>query len=210
MDTPASTTPHPRQAVLRLVDAGTLLLRVLTTAVALLGLLVTPAVLLLVAPAAAAAGYVLTACAGWYLSGHRPRRHVPATVATAAGGALPFAHGVDLLGAVGTGIGVTVFVLATTSTLGWIERFDDTPAAVAEPDASWHDLVQVLPLGMLLAESHALEQRLREDPSAPAPLWQVRALLLQEILARDPAAVARWENATDTATPDAPGDGVGV
>jgi hypothetical protein len=209
VDTRPGTAAARRGTVLRLVDAGTRLLRVLATSVALLGLLVAPpAQVLLVAPAVAVVAAVSSAALAWYLTDQWPRRRVPVTIALVAGGAVPFAHGLDLLGAAGERVALALLVLTASSVLGWIARADQAPVR-AEPDPSWQDLVQVLPTGMLLSEWRSLDQRLRLEQDAPAGLTELRTMLLRELYRRDPAGVALSEHPEPADTRSegpAPGD----
>lgn len=196
----------------RTVRACGLLLRTLCTAVALLGLLVTPPVLLLlVAPALTVSAVVLLAVMVRYCQQRWPTPPTLTRTARTTLALVPFQHGIVLLRGVGTVILLVVLALATVVSVAWLRgrhmHADSTapPDWTADQERSLRELLQVVPLETLLAEWRTLQQHhparrsRRLDPTA---VVQARRLLLDEMQRRDPAGFAAWLAAGGQQPPD--------
>lgn len=174
-----------------------LLLAVLYVGIALPGALVTPVPqMLLLAPLVGAFAAVV---AGLVDSGFpaRPRaRRAVLGAFTGAALTVPFFSGVGLLGPSGAWLVIGMVLLAATVAGMWIAEWDVSPLPVWVPRrvASLRELVGVLRTDALVQEWRATGPPLQAatDPRERAAIVRVRGLILDELVRRDPTAMARW------------------
>ncbi|GAA4751321.1 hypothetical protein GCM10023328_37880 [Modestobacter marinus] len=179
------------------VRVARLLLVVLYVGIALPGALVTPAPrMLLLAPLVGAFAAVV---AGLVHPGFPAQPGARRAVLGASAGsalAVPFAGGVGLLGPTGSWVVIGMVLLAATVVGCWIADWDSAPLTVADPRrvAVLRDFVGVLPTEALVREWWATCAPLQAttDPQERAALVRVRGLILDELVRRDPDAMARW------------------
>lgn len=173
--------------------------------VALLGALVmTPTVLLTVAPTVALAAVGLLAVL--HRTSDRPGPDRPAATSTAAAAALvvPFHEGVELLEDTGALIAMAVLgLLAHVGNHWWtttldVDRAGSAPAVVAR---SLRSRLRSMPLEAVCQEWRVLQQGagFPADARHAAAAAQVRSLVLDELERRDPAGFRQWlaEGAVD-------------
>ena len=193
-----------RRLTTRAVRAGTVVLRVLYVGTALLGLLVTPPVVLVLVPVLTVTAVLLLAGFIWYVQEQWPSRRTLTTVAAGTAALLPFGHAVDALQEVGTALGLAVLgLLAVVS----VARAASGPAvceAAQGDDPSLRELLRVVPLETLLSEWRALggqpADRRSSDSAGAAQVS--RRLLLDELERRDPVGFADWFASGTTSPPD--------
>lgn len=163
---------------------STALLRVLSVGVLLLGVVLTPPVLLLLlGPVVGLAVTVVYALAHWSCCDEQwpaPRRLVDVTALGA--GAVPWLQGLHVLGEVGLALG-----LLSAALLVLVVRSPERPPQVtrADGDDSLRQLLAVLPTDLLLREWRV------QGATAAGP----GALVLDELGRRDPQGVQRWRDA---------------
>lgn len=208
---PAARSALGRELASRAARASDVLLRTLYIGTALLGLLVTPPVIvLLLVPGLTVIAVTLLAGFIWYLEQRWPSRRTLVATATATAALIPFSQAVHALQAVGTAISLTVIGLLTVVALAWIDQ--QSPHAARSAGSgdrvgdhqSLRDLLQVMPLETLLAEWRALDDLLDELRSTrdPATAAVGRALLLHELQRREPVGFSAWLASGATGPPD--------
>lgn len=166
--------------------------------VALLGALVmTPTVLLTVAPTVALAAVALLAVL--HRTSGRPGPDRPAATSTAAAAALvvPFHEGVELLEDAGAVIAMAVLgLLAHVGNHWWTTTLDADRAgsATAVVARSLRSRLRRMPLEDVLHEWRALESGagFASDARHTAAAAQVRSLVLDELEHRDPVGFRQW------------------
>ncbi|MCZ2813004.1 hypothetical protein O2W15_16335 [Modestobacter sp. VKM Ac-2979] len=174
-----------------------LVLVVLYVGIALPGALVTPVPrMLLLAPLVGAFAAVVAGLANpGFPAQPRARRVVLAAFAGAVL-TVPFASGVGLLGPSGAWLVIGMVLMAATVVASWIAECDSAPLPLSDPRrvAALRDFVSVLPTEALIREWRATVAPLQvaTDPQERAALVRVRGLVLDELVRRDPEAVARW------------------
>ncbi|MCZ2814766.1 hypothetical protein [Modestobacter sp. VKM Ac-2984] len=181
----------------RVARALRLLLAVLYVGIALPGAVVTPVPrMLLLAPLVGAFAAVVAGLVNPGFPAHpRARRAVLGAFAAAAL-TVPFSSGVALLGPSGAWLVIGMILLAATVAGMWIADWDAAPLTVSDPRrvAALRDFVGVLPTEALIREWRATDPPLQAttDPQERAALVRVRGLILDELVRRDPAAMAQW------------------
>ena len=188
--------------------------------VALLGSLFTPPLLmLLVVPVLVFGVAAMLIGTFRYCQQSWPSRRLVSSTALVTAGAVPFAHGVDVLGAAGQVVGVLVFALATvvaTSRLNALTAAELRAASSPHgsdghiPDAgpgdgqSLQELLRSVPLEVLFTEWQAAQERTagRSCSRHAAPGVQARALLLDELERRDPVGFSSWLEEGAVAPPE--------
>lgn len=186
--------------VQRAVRLAQQVLCALYIAVALVGVPVTPPMLLLTAaPAVGLVAAGLTAGLLWLYEQRPPARRTMMVTAGAAAAIVPFDEGMQLLQGLGTAIAVTLLVLMSIvgnyrmNELAVLARTDATSAGGA---ASYAELLHVMSLDTVFREWRALEPGVgipSGDQHGP-DVMQVRALLLDEMQRRDPVGFGRWSD----------------
>lgn len=167
-------------------------------AVALVGVLVTPPmVLLTVAPAVGLIAAGLLAGLFRYCEQRPPGRRTVMVTAGVAAAIVPFNEGIQLLQGFGTAIAFTVLVLLTIVGNYRMHRVSGRtpPAATRIGGAcSYMELLQVMPLETVFSEWRALQRGVGIPPGEHhgPDVVQVRALLLDEMQRRDPVGFGRW------------------
>jgi hypothetical protein len=166
--------------------------------VALVGVAVTPPVVVLtVAPAAGLVGAGLLAGLYRYCEQRPPGRRTLTTTAWVAAAVVPFHAGTQLLQGLGTALAVTVLVLVTlvgnyrVHQLPVLAPADPTRAGGA---ASYAELLRVMPLETVCTEWRALARGVGvpDHQRSSQDVAHVRALLLDEMQRRDPVGFDRW------------------
>jgi hypothetical protein len=206
-----SRPPTPgRRWTGRTVRAGSNLLRTLYIAVALIGMLVTPPIVVLfVVPVLTVSAVVLLAGSIRYCQQRWPTSRTLTGIAGPTVALVPFQHGIDLLDGAGTVILLVVLALATVvgaaSLHGLNIDADSAPApdSTADREQSLRELLHVLPLETVLREWRTLQHPTRRTRQPdPTPVVQARRLLLDEMQRRDPAGFAAWLAAGGNQPPD--------
>lgn len=187
-----------RRWVQRAVRLAQQILCGLYVAVALVGVLVTPPmVMLTVAPAVGLVAAGLLAVFFRYCEQPPPGRRSVLVTAGAAAAIVPFNEAIQLLQGLGTGIALTVLVLGTIvgnfrwNTLEVRASADGTRAGGA---TSYTELLRVMPLETVFSEWRALEGGVGISPGEQHSPYvaQVRTLLLEEMQRRDPVGFSHW------------------
>lgn len=174
-----------------------LLLVVLFVGIALPGALVTPvSQMLLLAPLVGAFAALVAALVNpAFPAQPGARRAVIGAFATAAL-IVPFLSGIGLFGPSGAWVVLGMILLTSTVAGMWIADCDTAPLPPSDPRrmAALQEFVCVLPTEALLREWRATGARLEAttDPQERAALAKARGIVLDELISRDPAGLARW------------------
>ncbi len=191
-----------------LARAGARLLRTLYVGTALLGLLVTPPlVVLVVVPVLTVTAVVLLAGFLWYIEDRWPTRSTLTTTAVVTAALIPFGQAVQALQSVGTAVGLVVVGLLIVLGMRWLsgQAAQAGRAATLAREVggteSLRDLLQVMPMETLLAEWRTLHEAPGDRLPAPEAV-ATRSLLLDEMQRRDPDGFATWLDAGASGPPD--------
>jgi hypothetical protein len=194
----------PRAARLLHGSIGTcrILLKLLYTAIAMLGALVAPILTISAIPAlgAAGAGLYATLEPPWRRPEIRPTDLL--AVGLAVGGFAPFVAGVQALGDVGSLFILAVLGLLTAVAAHWLLTFEPSNAAVVPSSSptggveSLRDVFRAAPIEWLFEEWRASQHQLTHNGGWAGVLdtASLRGLLLDEMQRRNPTGVERWLN----------------